>query len=58
MPLKDNVIVVVNGKVYDSQEIIRQIKAKYGNYPIISGTTKEMIEENVKRMNRGKIKVK
>ncbi len=57
MPLKDNVVVIVDGKVYDSQEIIRQIKAKYGEYPIISQSTKDMIADNVARMNRGTIKI-
>lgn len=32
--------------------------AKYGEYPIISQSTKDMIAENVKRMNRGNVKIK
>ena len=57
MPFKDNVVVVVDGKVYDIQKTIRQIKAKYGEYPIISQSTKDMIADNVERMNRGAIKI-
>lgn len=57
MPLKDNVVVVVDGKVYDVQETIRQIKAKYGEHPIISQSTKDMIADNVARMNRSRIKL-
>ena len=57
MPLRDNVVVVVDGKIYDIQATIRKIKAKYGEYPIISQSTKDMIAENVERMNRGKIKI-
>ncbi len=57
MPLKENVVVVVDGKVYDVQKTIRQIKAKYGKHPIISQSTKDMIADNVARMNRSGIKL-
>ncbi len=40
LPAK-NIIVVVDGKTYDAHEIMRKIKAKYGENPIISEDAKK-----------------
>lgn len=40
MSAKNNLILVVDGRILDAQEIMRKIKAKYGENPIISEDAK------------------
>lgn len=40
MTAEKNLVVVFEGKTYDAFEIIRKIKAKYGENPIISEDAK------------------
>lgn len=40
MKTEKNLILVVDGKTYDAHEIMRKIKAKYGENPIISEDAK------------------
>ena len=58
MPFQDNIIVIVDGQILDGQEILRKIKAKYGQYPIISETTKQTIADYEKRKRTRNISIK
>ena len=41
MSAKNNLILVVDGRILDAQEIMRKIKVKYGENPIISEDAKK-----------------
>ena len=41
MITKKNVIIVFEGKTYNAQEMLRKIKAKYGENPIITEDAKK-----------------
>ncbi len=43
MPAVDNIIVVIDGITYDTQEIMRKIVVKYGENPIISDYAKKRL---------------
>ena len=40
MAEKKNIVFVLNGKTYYAQEMLRKIKARYGENPIISEDAK------------------